>query len=177
MSTGSGGPDRRLLAAFYTQYVALLLILITYTVGLLAGAPLTDPISPVDPSVEGSSHTALPPEPTLLGTFTLRNIFLDDGRVAFENPELAAIAAVLRSHDVSAVVSLSVPRLDVQSDSSSFRRALRRVESLESFFAEYRVPEDAFRVVVRQANQNARDIEIELQAVAVGHEGNSHVSS
>jgi len=171
MGEGSAGPDRRLLAAFYTQYVALLLILITYTVGLIAGAPITAPhvatTRPVTQEVTPSPQRGA----TSLGVFNLSNIFLDDGRVAPENSELTAIAAVLRAHDVSAVVRVSVPRLGVPDENSSFRRALRRVESLETFFAEHRVPEQAFRVIIGPSARSSRDIEVELQEVGSTYEG------
>lgn len=170
MDEGSSGPDRRLLAAFYTQYVALLLILITYTVGLLAGAPITTQNVHEELPVKSESHHAPQHQAAMLGTFSVSNIFLDDGRVASENSELAAIATVLRAHDVSAVVRLSVPRLGVPNDSSSVRRALRRIESLEAFFADQHVPDQAFRILVEEGSLSTRDVEVNLQAVRGAYE-------
>lgn len=177
MGAGTAGPDRRILSAFYTQYVALLLILITFMVGLRAGAPLSPAVSDVAPPSKVKWVAVAPKESASLGEFSIPNIILDDGRVAQENAELLAIVTILRTHDVSAVVRLSIPRLGVHDESSSYRRALRRIEALESFFVEQRVPITAFRIIAEQSSADVHEVRIELTGSSVSRDGGMHVGS
>lgn len=136
---GSYGSDRRILRAFYTQYVAVLLIVLTFTVGAFQ-----------------RTHAAVAPVPALrraplaapIGVLLVEGTFTESGTVRGESSQLAAVAQLLRSHDVNAQVTIPVERIDFDTEASSFARMLRQVDGIREFFNSRSVPAGAVQVRV-----------------------------
>jgi hypothetical protein len=143
------GCDRSILKAFYTQYVAVLLIILTFSIGAFQRAVSI----PAEAAAVESRYSELAP----IGEFVVADLFTADGSVRKENQQLKALSAVVKDHDVTLQVDLSIPRLTFASDSAALRRALRRIQSLEQFFAheEVALPSVHFRVTRDGSDPNA----------------------
>ena len=96
------GCDRRILRAFYTQYVAVLLILLTFSIAAFQRATQTAP------KAQGVILGVSPEEE--IGTLSIHNLFLASGEISSDNTQLKAVAAVLQNHDVNAEIFLFVKR-------------------------------------------------------------------
>ena len=136
--------DRRILKAFYTQYVAVLLIILTFTIGAFQRAVS---IPAVSVAVE-SQHSELAP----IGEFVVLGVFTEDGSVRKDNERLRALSSVVKNHDVVLQVALAAPRLGFAPDAAALRRALRRIQSLEQFFVQEEVALSSVHFRVSRAN-------------------------
>lgn len=151
------GCDRRILKAFYTQYVAVLLIMLTFTIGAFQRATQA-PVA-VSPQAVSSIEEALP-----FGEFVISALFGVDGSVPQDNQRLLALASIVRNHDVAITLGLSLPRLSFESDSSSVRRALRRIQALEHFFVREQIPLTAVRFTVTNSTSSENDLSVKVAA-------------
>jgi hypothetical protein len=134
--------DRRILKAFYTQYVAVLLIVLTFTIGAYQRSS--------DVAQAGGKEVALVKGRDLtVGDINISDAFTADGSVISGNERLEAVVSVLENHDLTATITLLVPRLDLNEQASSLRRALRKLEALEDFFGKGTIPPGAVRFVAR----------------------------
>lgn len=145
--------DRRILRAFYTQYVAVLLIVLTFTIGAFQRTAEA-------PDVQEQLIVRQMPQPSSIGGIAIPAVFTADGAVASGNERLEAVVKVLENHDLRAVITLTVPRLDFDERSSSLRRTLRRLETLERFFADQTIPASAVRIVARTATSSAEEVSV-----------------
>jgi hypothetical protein len=148
------GCDRRILKAFYTQYVAVLLIMLTFTIGAFQRASQAPAVGPR----EASSIQEVGP----IGDLVISDLFGVDGSVPRDNQKLVALASVLRNHDVVLTLSLSVPRLSFEADSSSVRRALRRIHALEQFFISEAIPLTSVRFVTTNGVSSENDLGVKV---------------
>jgi hypothetical protein len=150
------GCDRRILKAFYTQYVAVLLIMLTFTIGAFQRATQAPMASPQ----AASSIEELAP----FGEFVIAELFGVDGSVPQDNQKLLALASIVRNHDVAITLGLSLPRLSFEADSSSVRRALRRIQALENFFVREQVPLTAVRFIATNSTSPENDLSVKVAA-------------
>jgi hypothetical protein len=148
------GCDRRILKAFYTQYVAVLLIILTFTIGAFQRAVSL----PVVSSSVQSQHSELAP----IGEFALAGVFAEDGSVRKDNERLRAISDVVKNHDVVLHVALAAPRLEFAPDAAALRRALRRIQSLEQFFVQEEVALSSVHFRVSRDGGDANAVTVRL---------------
>jgi hypothetical protein len=149
-------PDRRILKAFYTQYVAVLLILLVFSVGIVARKS--------QPSNEGALvHTREPIE-VQIGEIELKELFahersaqLKDGR------ELEAVLEILRNHDVKATLTVyATSQLNV---SESFRLAVLRARALHAHVLAARVPVHAVRLLTAAAPASKAHAKVSFESM------------
>lgn len=145
--------DRKLLKAFYTQYTAVLLIILTFTIG----------------AFQRTIHAELPMNPppvwaprATVGSLEVSGIFTSAGGIDPHAPQLSAIAEVLTQHDLNIRVVMSVTDLGLQENSSSLRRARLRLGALRKFFLSHGVPESAVILATRLDESNAETVRIEF---------------
>jgi hypothetical protein len=148
------GCDRSILKAFYTQYVAVLLIILTFAIGAFQRSAHI----PVAAALVESRYREMAP----IGEFVVTDLFSDDGSVYKDNPQLRALSAVVNEHDVTLEVDLSFPRLTFVSDSASLRRALRRIQSLEHFFEQQEVPLSSVHFRVKPAESHSNSVTVRV---------------
>jgi hypothetical protein len=132
--------DRRILKAFYTQYVAVLLIILVFTVGAFQRA------SQVKRGDTQPTHT--PKEVAPIGGLEIAQNFNELGELASQTAELEAVALVIREHDVKASISIPVSMHKIDSSLLTVEQALARLASLERFFEERDVGEDSLQLVL-----------------------------
>jgi hypothetical protein len=99
-------------------------------------------------------------QPSSIGAIVVPEAFTVDGAVATRNERLEAVVKVLEEHDLRAMITLTVPRMDFDEHASSLRRTLRRLESLERYFAEQKIPASAVRFVARASASAAEELKV-----------------
>lgn len=145
--------DRRILKAFYTQYVAVLLIILVFAVGAFQRAP------------SGQTRLAqksltIAQAPTM-GTLQIAQDFDSVGSLVGEPPQLRAIASVIREHDIRALVTVPIGPITMESDLIEVEMALARIDALKEYFLSQGLPEDAFQFFM--GGVDARDGTITIQ--------------
>ena len=136
------GLDKRILRAFYTQYVAVLLIILVFFVAAFQTttfAKLSD--SPV---------RKIAIRPFAFGEVQLSEEFLTNGLGAADHERLRALAEVLKTHDVTATVELTVARMALGEVDNGAIRAATFTEQLDQFFRGHGVPSGAVRYTIRE---------------------------
>jgi len=136
---GSSLPDKRILKAFYTQYISVLLIILVFTAGRVGSVRKQDFIPKM--IVEEKSAT--------LGAVSIRTGADASGTLSEEaDSALEAVSKVLLNHDVTATVKISVnshPDSDAQ---LQLERALATSHKFRAVLVEHGVPEHAVRSVI-----------------------------
>jgi hypothetical protein len=139
------GIDRRILRAFYTQYIAVLLIVLVFFVAAFqrSGAP--------QPVMASSMVQSLKAELPFTTPITLRP-FRRGAEIEATNPQLLAITKLLRIHDVEATFVFGVSTSPAEIQSSDLVALSTRVDALERFFEEQEVPQGATRYVIEHSD-------------------------
>ena len=145
-------PDRRVLKAFYTQYVAVLLIILTFTIGAFRRT-LPDGLSATAPTVVWAPRA-------VVGSLSIAELFRPDGAVNPGHPQLAAIREVLQQHDLTLKATYLVPRLQFDHETTSLRRAFRRLESLRGYLRDSGVPEEAAILLLQRSDKAFDSVDI-----------------
>jgi len=145
------GADRRIIRAFYTQYVAVLLIVLTFAIGAFQRSSMVR---------RGAFDSKFLPRSSAVGSITMKGVFTKDGELSRDHGQLESIAEVLENHDLKALIELSVSRLDFDEQASSLRRTLRRLNSLERFFEHRAIPTSAITFVAQRTADGAEDISV-----------------
>jgi hypothetical protein len=122
------GCDRRILKAFYTQYVAVLLIMLVFTVGAFQRASQRDAVP--------TGAQTVSPEKAQIGRLEIAQIFNELGTLGGDTAQLEAVASVIREHDVTASISIPVSIRKIDAKANTVEVAVAHVTSLERFFAE-----------------------------------------
>jgi hypothetical protein len=151
------GCDRRILKAFYTQYVAVLLIILVFTVGAFqrTTAASASVVSPTPVIAESPS----------IGGLELELTFDESGQLIGDTSHLQAVSTLLKEHDVRAIVTLSLHNGDGDRELTNVEDSLARLESLERFFEEQGHLEPAVSFVVGgPAARNGR-VSIQFEGV------------
>jgi hypothetical protein len=140
--------DRRILKAFYTQYVAVLLIVLVFSVSGASGIK-----SRKEALVAPANVAHIAPQ---IGAKSLRDPFSGgDGIVLRQIDELEAILETLRNHDIRAVFALEVPKTDRFAE-IEVQRAVRKAAMVRDFFVLNGVPNNAVKVTV---SDDSADVE------------------
>jgi hypothetical protein len=147
------GADRKLLKAFYTQYTAVLLIILTFTIGAFQRT-LAHEKAPVTVPVWAPR--------SLIGEVKLLKVFTSDGSLVAQPDQLAAIAEVLTQHDLIARVTVSVGELGLTEGAASLRRARVRLQAIKNFMLTKGVPHHALLLVIKNSGVAADSAEIQL---------------
>ncbi len=136
------GCNRRILKAFYTQYVAVLLIVLVFTLGAFQRATHSEQ-APPPPNAKA---TAGSPQ---IGAMTLSDVFSDDGSIVGDHVQLLALVAVLREHDLR--IALVIPKtVSFRTESNQdIVASLKQIEALEAFFSAHAITDQSVRFVIR----------------------------
>ncbi|MEY4670063.1 MAG: hypothetical protein RL518_2762 [Pseudomonadota bacterium] len=132
--------DRRILKAFYTQYVAVLLIILVFTVGAFQRTSPGNDVSSIRPGIQKQMPT--------IGGLEIAQSFTELGQLGPRTDELAAVAAMLREHDVRASIVLPISMQKIDSPKPTVEEALARLAALERFFDERGIGEDSLELVL-----------------------------
>jgi hypothetical protein len=140
-TTKDMGCDRRILKAFYTQYVAVLLIVLVFTLGAFQRATHSGEVASLNAKATFGSPQ--------VGAMTLSDVFSENGSIVGEHAQLLALVAVLREHDLR--VALVIPktvsfRTESNQDTVS---SLKQIEALEAFFSAHAIADQSVRFVIR----------------------------
>jgi hypothetical protein len=134
----SGIPDRKILRAFYTQYVAVLLIILVLIIGSSRG------MLPRDLSATGAINYET--TPNQFGSISVGRLFETEYSTKItDTSQLEAIAETLRNHDIRVKLFLSSSKLlDNQAS------ALERARAVRQWMLSQNLPSSAFSVVLKQ---------------------------
>lgn len=147
------GLDRRILRAFYTQYVAVLLIVLVFTVASFQRA--------------FSAHSSVQPTSVVkhnpsVGAITLPWPVREDEEVQGAHADLAALATLLREHDLRAV--FTIPK--GAELGGSFKDLLREVSAVEHSLEALHVPPSSFRFVLGSEHDGEARVRVDFEEVA-----------
>jgi hypothetical protein len=147
--------DRRILRAFYTQYVAVLLILLVLCVGS-ASNDRQVPVSKLDANPEERV-------PLQIGVVGYEEFFTSDTSATLrEGPELLAVIETLRNHDVRATFKVYA---DVSSGPAvHIERTITRAHALRTRLLAASMPVEAFRIVVTPTTRPRSQVEVVFEA-------------
>jgi len=136
-------PDRSILRAFYVQYAAVLLIVLSCMVGSFARKSFKH-------EAERVEHT--PPAP--IGDIEIAYPENGSERAIIKDPALQAVASVLTSHDLDATITIPTREIDDQIDYGiALDEALTISEAMSKFFEAQGVPAAALRILVQSSEQ------------------------
>ena len=157
LGTEQLGCDRRILKAFYTQYVAVLLIILVFTVGAFqrttgASASVVEPI-PVVAEVPS------------IGALELELDFNDAGQLIGDTSQLQAVSTLLEEHDVRAVVTVATHNKGQGTDLVDIEDSLARLGSLEEFFFSQGLSDTAVSFVVGGPSARTGKVAIHFEGV------------
>lgn len=158
------GIDRRILRAFYTQYIAVLLIVLVFFVAAFqrSGARQTG----MSPSVVHSLNHEL-----ALATPITLSPFREGVGVDTANSQLQAISELLRVHDIEATFVFGVTTSPEELQTPELSTISAHVDALERFFEEQRLPKGATRYLIEQVKTPQKDsIALILRAQGGEHE-------
>lgn len=148
--------DRRILKAFYTQYVAVLLILLVFAV-----AAFQSPQTPIQ-TVQALTTTDVP---VSIGEMRVLNLFdVGDDTTIQRSGQLDAIAEIVKSHDVRAIFHVRVARQGSEEAWSAFRRALRRADAIRAYMLGRAVMPSAVRAVAEDGEGERELISVKFES-------------
>lgn len=131
--------DKRILKAFYSQYVAVLLIILVISVASSQGAFKSRDRTKVP--LEMQKHIAS------IGSVSMASILSPDEQTSSEGQqELHALIRILQSHDVRAVVSVPVT-VSNESQGAVIEKLLQ-AQALRDHILKAQVPADAILIRV-----------------------------
>jgi hypothetical protein len=151
--TGSIGADRRILRAFYTQYVAVLLILLVFCIGSVSKETARHD--------QGSdSGQAVSP----LGTVHYPEFFqaMDSAEINYAGG-IKAIYEVLRNHEVRAVFTISAPLLPDPREAAT--SVSLRAAALRTQAAQDSIPFKAIKVVVVPSAKPSAAVSVSFESL------------
>ncbi|MFN4896039.1 MAG: hypothetical protein ACK5GN_01060 [Pseudomonadota bacterium] len=157
---GRSSVDRRILRAFYTQYISVLLILLVFCIGLVGSNKQV-------PGVGRAQLTNLS-DRTAIGSLRLANAFSKDASSELlVAAELSAIRETLLNHDLRGVFTLY---MHIGSDHEiSAEIAAARVTALRSTLTAQGVPADAVEVLVEPTMLPSSDLQISFESMERRH--------
>lgn len=126
--------DRRILKAFYTQYVAVLLIVLTFSISAYQRASMQG-------TLPKSVALLSAPSDVQLAELSIDGLFADDGQLRMDQPRLEAVASLLKNHDVNATLALAAERVAL---SGTGHELVRKLHDIEQFMLARGVPREAF---------------------------------
>ena len=157
LGTEQVGCDRRILKAFYTQYVAVLLIILVFTVG--AFQRTTGASASVIKQIPLEEE--LPP----IGVVWIELNFVDAGRLIGDISQLQAVSTLLGEHDVRAVITVATHNKGHGTDLVDIEDSLARLESLEKFFVGQELSEETVSFVLGGPEARSGRVAIHFEGV------------
>lgn len=153
--------DRRILKAFYTQYVAVLLIVLVVSVSAVSKAARQSGENPINYQA-GADQSQI-------GSMDMREMFLDDTSAQLRDGcGLEAVFELLRNHDVRATVTVyarSQPEM-----LQSYRLALLRARAIHSAVLAAMVPAHAVQLRVASAVELPVHAVVSFESMGVSDE-------
>jgi hypothetical protein len=155
--------DRRILRAFYTQYVSVLLIVLVFGIW-------TFQLSAVRPSVAAPQVASVASSSPPVGLLRIEDPFEVGATVALRSSiELEAIAETLRNHDLRATFRFKNALQDTQTEIVATTMLLR-LEALRAFFQAQGVPADAVTVALGSEFGDGAKTEVSFEFVGRARE-------
>jgi hypothetical protein len=154
-TVAQSGCNRRILKAFYTQYVAVLLIVLVFTLGAFQRASHTGNRDALRKNNAPQAHG--------LGSITLSQVFTDEGSVVPNQAELKALATVLKEHDLKIVIAIPTNEISSRPGDAGVSWAMREVASLERYFKAEGISSAAIRYLVYGRSESPGTIKIYLE--------------
>jgi len=141
--------DRRILKAFYTQYVAVLLILLVFSVGMVSRGDKVKSSVLAPDNMSASHNTQL--KPRQIAAMHYAKIFATEHSSELSQAgELEAVLAALKNHDLSATFLIPV---DLKGEDlvESSSLALARSRSISDRLVASGITKEAFKVILTPA--------------------------
>jgi hypothetical protein len=154
-------PDRRILKAFYTQYVAVLLIVLVFVVSGFQGNDQLTRLAPIQ-GVQAWDVS--------IGAVSIR--MPDDVAEGFSNQmsaELDAVAEFVRNHDVLATFRIPIAIERDLSASEVVQQSLTRASQFRDYILKHGVPAQAVRTVLFEGPQAATVVSITFSSMEESH--------
>lgn len=152
------GCDRRILKAFYTQYVAVLLIILVFTVGAFQRTSIPDlAIAHPAPIIRDAPS---------IGALQIAHPFGQEGRLLADTAQLQAISMVLKEHDVRAVMTLSASMRSKEAEGDVVMESLAHIDALETFFRTQGVSDSSLKFVLDSSVATTGNITVEFEEVS-----------
>jgi hypothetical protein len=156
----SAGCDRRILRAFYTQYVAVLLILLTFCVAAFQRASAAAPA--VEPVLAAREPKA---QEVALADMHIPDPFGGTASIPAGHPQLKAVAMFIKSHDVHVSLSLSLDRAKLQASPQLMAELAARAEAVEDFLLRESVPPGSFSLSIEAGVGDGRSVVARFSAL------------
>lgn len=150
--------DRRILKAFYTQYVAVLLIILVFSVGAFQRASAH--------AVTSAPRALVITEPPSIGRLEVEVEFDASGALTRNPTELEAIAEVIKEHDVRATVTLALPPQDEEAELFDVEVVLARIDSLRSYLVSRGLSESDFNIYLGGSDARPNKVTVEFEEVS-----------
>lgn len=150
--------DRRILKAFYTQYVAVLLIILVFSVGAFQRAS-ANTASPV-------GRPVVTTEAPSVGRLELEVAFDRTGALVGNSAELGAIVDVLKEHDLRARITLASPMEDEGTVLHEVEAVLAQVEALRSYFGSQGLSESDIQLFIGGAEARVGKVTVQFEEVS-----------
>jgi hypothetical protein len=155
-------PDRRILKAFYTQYVAVLLIVLVFVISGFQSPALR---------VESVAVRTSGPKDVPIGAISIplpqnSNEKLSANRL----PQLDAVAEFVRNHDVCATFRLPIRKQLSRDAASALSASVTRAAELRDYMHELGVPPNAIRTVLFEAPESAEELTVSFSSMEGDHE-------
>lgn len=148
------GCDRRILRAFYTQYVAVLLIMLVFAVGAFQQRAAGG----VHQTNQGVGIPVVAP----IGSVIVTNPFNDRGELIHGHESLIAISHMLQEHDLRAVVTVTLSAWNHVSVRDELQDVVHRIRVLEAFFSERGVTPGVVTFVVEDEIQKTDHLKVDF---------------
>jgi hypothetical protein len=159
MDNMSSTPDRKILRAFYTQYVAVLLIILVLIIGSSRG------MFPRDLSATGAVNYE--PTPKQFGSISVGRLFeTEHSAKIIDTSQLEAIAETLRNHDIRAKLFLSSSNL--LDNNQAY--ALERASAVRQWMLSQNLPSSAFSVVLTQRTGSDQGVLAVFESMEIADE-------
>jgi hypothetical protein len=150
--------DRRILKAFYTQYVAVLLIMLVFSVGAFqrTSAQVVN-VAPRVPVI--AEHPSI-------GHLEFVVEFDSTGALVRTSDHLDAIAEVIKEHDVRAIVTLPVPNTTDESELVEVEKVMARLDALRGYLGSRGLSESDTRFYVGGPEARPGKVAVRFEEVA-----------
>lgn len=157
------GVDRRILRAFYTQYVSVLLILLVFSVGAAqrSSHPKDHIHNPAAIELPSDAQTKAP-----IGSLKLVGVFATESSSELRAGDVVEpVFETLRNHDLRAIFTVYLGLDGDRQHSVDLARA--RAEVLRELFAKSKVPNEAVLIVFVPSMHASPDITVAFESLEV----------
>lgn len=150
--------DRRILKAFYTQYVAVLLIMLVFSVGAFQRASKR--------AVQSAPHISVAAERPSIGGLEFDIEFDSSGALARSSDDLDAVAVVLREHDVRANITLPAPSAEDDAELVDVEGVMARLDAIRGYLDSRGVSESDTRFYLGGPDARVGKVTVRFEEVS-----------